>query len=397
MRKIWYNLCTKKKVEGFRISFIGGSMKTFLNFKDKTRQQLLKTSAYYGLISNFILFCSKLIVGLLSGSISIISDAFNNLLDFSNSIITLVTTFFASKPADDSHPFGHGRVEYISTQFVSFFILYVGITLLLKSIEQIRTAQAIQFNMWLYAVLILSFIVKASMVLYNKKITSVIHSDLIDAVIIDSKMDVISSIILLVALSLQRFVSLPIDGVAGLILSVILIYQGIGILGKTLSKLLGKSLSEEMISDIDKIINQHHHILGYHNLKGHDYGPNHIHVSVDIELPDTTNLVDAHRIVDEIERQLNNELNIDAVCHIDPISTDEQLNQELLHVVLDVGKGYFELEDITKFACVRGHLRTSVFITLDSKKNPQFGDNKERFLKKAKKETPYLSFHVILA
>lgn len=374
----------------------GGAMRKLFFNNDNTREDYLKSSSYFGLLMNLILFTSKISIGLISGSIAILSDGFNNLLDFSNSIITLVSTHLSSKPADENHPYGHGRVEYIATQFVSFFILYIGISLLIESIDLIFNPKPIDLSIWLYAVLILSFILKGLMVLYNMRIKKKVDSDLIDAVIMDSKADVISSLILLVAMLLQPYSHYPIDGFAGLVLSVILILQGVGLLMRTLSKLMGKKLNDETIERIDQIINSHPTILGYHNLKGHDYGPNHIHASVDIELADTTGLSEAHLIVDEIEKKLREELMIDAVCHIDPISSDPQVNKEMFEVVLALGHDLFTKEDISKFSCVKGHLRTSVFINFSFEDRSHFELIKSRLLSRAEKECPSLSFHVIL-
>lgn len=365
----------------------------FLFSKKRNRYQNLNLSAFIGIFSNLILFIMKLSGGLISGSIALISDAFNNLFDFSNSIITLVTNKLTQKPADEDHPFGHGRIEYIGTQFISFFILFIGINLLLESIEKIRNPQPIDFSLWFVLILMGSIFIKLFMVIANKRIYQQTQSDLIQAVILDSKVDIYSSILLLFALWIQQFVDFPIDGLAGLILSVLLIIQGISILKNTLSKLLGKKLSNKLITQIDAIINEHPEILGYHNLKGHDYGPNHIHVSIDIELPDTMNLVDAHRIVDSIERELNAQLNIDSVCHIDPISSDKELQKEMYQLVLDLGVNE---KSINKMYCVRGHVRTSVFLDLNCKDKETYTKQKQTIIEKAKSLDENVSFHFSL-
>lgn len=365
----------------------------FLFSKKRNRHQNLNLSAFIGIFSNLILFIMKLSGGLISGSIALISDAFNNLFDFSNSIITLITNKLTQKPADEDHPFGHGRTEYIGTQFISFLILFIGINLLFESIDKIRNPQPFYFSLWFVLILISSIMIKWLMVVANKRIYQLTQSDLIEAVILDSKLDVYSSILLLIALWAQQFIDFPIDGIAGVILSALLIYQGILLLKNTLSKLLGRKLSSQLMSEIDAIINEHPEILGYHNLKGHDYGPNHIHVSIDIELPDTMNLVDAHRIVDSIERELNAQLNIDSVCHIDPISSDLALQKEMHQLVLDLGVD--ELS-INKLYCVRGHYRTSIFLDLNIQDKEAYKKQKESVIEKAKRLDENVSFHFSL-
>lgn len=366
-------------------------MLNLFNLQKQPREELFKYSAILGLIGNLILFSSKLFIGLFSGAISLVSDAFNNLLDFTNSLITFLAAYILGKPADKDHPYGHGRMEYISAQFVSFFILFVGINLLLKSMNQITNPVKIAFSPWLYVVLIISVGIKGLFVFFNHQIYKYTKSDLIEAVMLDSKMDVLSSLMLLGAMVAQFYTSFPIDGFAGVIISLMLLIQGISILKKALSKLMGHQLSEDSILVINEIINSHPKILGYHNLKGHDYGPNHVHVSVDIELPDTMDLVVAHNIVDEIEKQLNKDLGIDAVCHIDPISSNDELNEEMIKTVLKLSQGYFHESDIIKFSCVEGHLRTSVFITLDDE---NFNDKREEFITFVQQQAPHLSFHI---
>lgn len=365
-------------------------MRKLLFMKIQNRDAALKFSSIIGLIGNLILVITKLSIGFMSGSLALISDGFNNLLDFSNSIITLITSYIASKPADENHPFGHGRAEYIATQFVSFFIIYIGITIIIESIQKLLNPSHVQYDFWFYIVLILSVLIKLLMTIINSRLNKQYESPLLKAVIVDSKMDVYSSLLLLGALLIQPFVKFPIDTLSGVIIALILIYQGIQLLKNTFSELLGRQLSETMIHKINQIINQHPSILGYHNLKGHDYGPNHIHVSVDIELPDTTNLVDAHRIVDEIERHLSKELNIDVVCHIDPISSDQELNDEMYQIVLGLG---LTPSQISRFSCVRGHLRTSIFLSLKAKSHDEFETLKNLVHQNAVKLDRNLSFH----
>ena len=358
------------------------------------RQQEIKYSSYIWMCTNLFLFECKLVLSIISGSVSILSDAFNNLSDLFNSIATFVSAYLAEKPADKTHPYGLGRAEYIATQLVSFFFLYVGITLFFQSINQINNPKPLDISISVYVILTLSIILKGWMMIINRRIAKKTKSDLIDAVVVDSRNDALSAILLLAAMILQPRTSLPVDGVAGVILSIVILYQGVEILRKSMSKLLGKKLSQEMISEIGRIINKHPAVLGYHNFKGHDYGPNHIHVSVDLELPDTTDLNTAHKIVDSIEREIYQSIKVYVVAHIDPISSDKDLNKEMYEVVKELSKDIFDTKRITKFSCVKGHYRTSIFVTLDIKENEEFKQIKSALLAKAKKDTPSLSFHV---
>lgn len=357
------------------------------------RQGEIKTSATIGMSVNIILFIAKFIISIISGSVSILSDAFNNLSDLFSSIITLVSAYLTQKPADENHPYGHGRVEYIATQLVSFFIIYVGITLLIESIKQILNPQPLEVSSWIYLVLILSILLKGWMMLKNQKIKKKIDSDLIEAVVVDSRNDVISSVVLLIAMLIQPKTSLPIDGMVGTLLSILILYQGYEILRNSISKLLGKKISDETIKVIDKIINSDPNVLGYHNFKGHDYGPNHIHVSVDLELPDTTDLNTAHRIVDSIEREIYQAVKVDVVAHIDPISSDEELNQRMYQEVLELTSDLFNPTVIEKFSCVKGHHRTSIFLTLNLPNEQEYNRIRNQLVQRAKQHKEELSFH----
>lgn len=362
--------------------------------KQSNRQKEIKHSSQIGIGTNLFLFISKFIVSLLSGSVSILSDAFNNLSDCFSSIITMISVYFADKPADKDHPYGHGRSEYIATQFVSFFIIYVGITLLWESSKQIISPKPLEISWWVYGVLILSIYLKGWMWMMNQRIVKKTNSDLIKAVVIDSRNDVIASCLLLLAMSLQPHTSLPIDGFFGLVLSVIILIQGIAVLRNSMSKLLGKKISDDMIAEIDKIINRHPDVLGYHNFKGHDYGPNHIHVSIDLELPDATELNKAHKIVDSIEREVHQLLGVDVDAHIDPISSDTELNRLMYNKVVELSHDLFDAQQITTFYCVKGHYRTSIFISLNIEDDERFKFVKKELLERAKNDTSNLSFHV---
>lgn len=391
-----HHIKIKSTLSGFFL-YIGlkwcklGRVRSTMNIQ---RQTIIRKSAITGLIANLILFTSKISIGLLTSTVSLISDAFNNLSDFASNLIGLISTKLALKPADEDHPYGHGRVEYIATQFVAFLVLWVGITLLVKSIKRIINPLPLEVSSIIFMVIALSIFLKLFLVLRNKQFYKQTQSDIIAALIVDSKYDVISSLFILVAMIIQFFVDLPIDGIAGFVISLIILKQGYDILNQSLSKLLGKQLSNDLIQIIDEVVASEQDVLGYHNLKGHDYGPNHIHVSIDLEMSDHLDLNTAHDIVDRIEKQIYQKTSADVVAHIDPISSDKELNQMMKELVLKYGENHITLKDIVKLFCVSGHLRTSVFITLSKQYEYKREALLQLFQEKAKEEGLDVSFHI---
>ncbi len=272
-----------------------------------------------GVVCNIFLFAVKLIIGLTMNSIAITSDAFNNLSDTGSSLVAIIGAKLSGRDADQEHPFGHGRFEYIASLIISFIIVLVGFELLKSSFDKILHPEALSFNLILMVILILSVFIKVWMYSYNRYIGKVINSSVNRANASDSLNDVIATSAVIITTILGRFVNFPLDGIAGVIVSLLIMYTGYGVAKDTVNVLLGMSPSEELVARIHEIIDSNEHIVGSHDLKVHDYGPGRTIASIHTELSDQIDIVKAHTIIDALEKLIMAELCIDIVIHVDPI------------------------------------------------------------------------------
>lgn len=283
-----------------------------------------------GLFSNVFLFISKLVIGLLSGSVSIMADAMNNLSDTISSILTLVGFYIAGKPADKEHPYGHERFEYISGLMVSLLITFVGFQFFVTSIERIKTPTAIRVTPIILFVLILSIIVKVLQSVFYKKIAQKISSNTLIATAKDSLNDVYTTITVLVSAAVEGMTGLRIDGFVGFIIACYIIFSGLQLIREFVGELMGVRPDQAAIDQMKEYLSAADHIIGYHDLLIHQYGPNKTFASVHIEVDDRWDLTQAHQTIDDIEKQFKEELGVDLVCHIDPVNLHDQL-QQLVH------------------------------------------------------------------
>lgn len=296
----------------------------------KVRENYGVLGGVLGIVCNIFLFALKLTVGLMMNSIAIISDSVNNLSDSGSSLITLVGSKLSNMRADKEHPFGHGRIEYISSLIVSFVIMLVGFELMKSSVEKVRTPQMIEFNLILIIILSLSVLVKLWMFFYNKYLGTAINSSVLLATSQDSKNDVISTSAVIITTIIGKLINFPpLDGIVGTLVSVMVMYSGFGIAKKTIGLLLGVPPEKETVERIKEIILSGEGVVGVHDLIVHDYGPGRVLASVHAEIPDDTDIIKAHEVIDELERQVHNELDIEMVIHLDPISVNDDRVNEL--------------------------------------------------------------------
>lgn len=272
-----------------------------------------------GVLCNIFLFATKLTIGFMMNSIAIISDAFNNLSDTGSSLVAIVGAKLSGIDADQEHPFGHGRFEYIASLIISFIIMLVGFELLKSAFDKILHPEKLSFNLILMVVLILSIFVKVWMYSYNRYIGSIINSSVNKANAADSLNDVIATSAVVITTLLGQVIDFPLDGIAGVIVSMLIMYTGFGIAKDTVNILLGMSPSLELVTRIHEIIDSNVYIVGSHDLKVHDYGPGRTIASIHTELSDQTDIVKAHTIIDGLEKLILAELGIDIVIHVDPI------------------------------------------------------------------------------
>ena len=299
-------------------------VKDYNNTSDiKVREAYGTLAGIIGIICNMILFSTKLTIGFLMNSIAISSDAFNNLSDIGSSMVALIGAKLSGKDPDFEHPYGHGRFEYIASLIISFIIMLVGIELLKSSFDKVLNPEPITFNPILIAILVLSILIKVWMFSYNRYIGHKIDSGVNRATAADSLNDVIATSAVVLTTLIGQVFELYLDGYAGVVVSLLIIYAGFQIAKDTVNVLLGMSPSEEVVEAINAIIKGNSNIVGVHDLKVHDYGPGRTVASVHTELSDQTNLVKAHSIIDGLEKKIFKELGIDIVIHVDPIGENE--------------------------------------------------------------------------
>ena len=291
------------------------------NTQDKhVRERYGVLSGALGVLCNTLLFLTKLIIGVLMNSIAIISDAFNNFSDMGSSLVSIIGAKMSNKRPDKEHPFGHGRIEYISSFIISFLIMTVGLELAKSSVDKILHPQPVEFSWALTGILTLSILIKVWMFSYNRYLGRKINSTVLAATAKDSLNDVIATSAVIVSTVIGSFVSFPVDGIIGLLVSVLVMYTGFGIAKETVGILLGTPPSKELVEKIRDEVLKNEEIKGIHDLIVHDYGPGRVMASLHAEVPDDINIVKIHEAIDETEQRIQRELGIEVVIHMDPIA-----------------------------------------------------------------------------
>ena len=335
-----------------------------MNKTKKSRDYYGKKASIIGLFANLCLAVGKIIVGLFSGLISVTADGLNNLSDCGSSAVSFISFKMSSKPADKEHPYGHERIEYISSMIVSFLILLIAYELVAESISKIISPTAFEFSLIVIITLAISILAKFAMFFFYKGTANKINSDLLKASAIDSLSDCISTSIVLVGLVISKFTGFNIDGYAGLVVAVFIAIAGIKILKEVISKLIGQAPDKEIFENIKTRILNHSEVLGIHDLNVYSYGPNKYFASVHIELDAETESLTAHEFIDDIEREFLNETNIVLTGHHDPIVTnDEEVNQmreKVSILVLNIDKS-FSMHD---FRMVKGPNKTNIIFEI---------------------------------
>lgn len=281
-------------------------------------------SSVVGIFCNVALFLVKLAAGMGLHSVSVLADAFNNLSDAGSSIISFVGVKMAEKPADEDHPFGHGRIEYIAALIVSFLVLEVGFSFLKDSVGKIREPEALYFQSGLVLVLLLSIGVKLWLGLFNRKLGEKIDSKVLKAVFTDSMGDVMTTAATIVSMVFFRFTGINIDGVIGAGVALVVMWAGVGIAKDTLAPLIGEAIDPEVYHKIKDFVEQYDGVIGTHDLIVHNYGPNRSMASIHAEVPSHVDIERSHEIIDRVERDAVEKLGVFLVVHMDPIDTDNK-------------------------------------------------------------------------
>ena len=301
------------------------------------RQKYGILAGVLGMICNLLLVVVKLISGFAMNSIAIISDGLNNLSDMGSSLVTVIGAKLSAKRPDSDHPFGHGRFEYISALIVSFIIIYMGVETFIGSVKKVIEPQKVIFNPYIIILLVLSCFVKLWMYSYNKYMGKRIDSVMLKAAASDSLNDVFATGAVVAATVLGIFLKrFPMDGVLGVVVSVLILKSGFDIAKDTIAKLLGQPPSAETVKKIRDIIMSGEGIIGVHDLIVHDYGPGRIIASAHAEVPDDENITRIHEIIDSLERKICDELGIIMVLHMDPIAVNCPKTNQLKGMVVKI-------------------------------------------------------------
>ncbi|NLP28593.1 MAG: cation transporter [Clostridia bacterium] len=310
---------------------------------DKVRSDYGSFAGIVGIVSNLILFIIKLIVGFLTKSIAVTADAFNNFTDSASSLITIIGFKLSKAPADEKHPFGHGRVEYISALLVSFMVIFVGLQFIKSSFNRILNPSKVVFETVPFILMILSILTKIWLARFNGTIGSKINSSALKAASFDALGDVITSTVVAFSLLLSLWTSFPLDGYIGIIVALLILYNGYQLVKETLNPLLGEAPDPELAAAIKENLLSYKYISGVHDLIIHNYGPGRCIASIHAEVPSDINIVKIHNIIDEAEREISAKLNIVLVIHMDPINVnDEEINEtkkeieEVIHTLPNV-------------------------------------------------------------
>lgn len=356
-----------------------------------------KMAGIVGIMCNLFLFAGKFFAGVITGAISITADAFNNLSDAASSIITLVGFDMAGKPADKDHPFGHGRMEYVSGLVVSLLILMMGVELFKSSVEKVLHPEVISEQWISYMILVVSIFVKFWMYMFNRSIGWKIHSETMKATASDSLNDCVSTAAVFGGMLIFHYFHLNVDGVVGIVVACFVLWGGYESVRDTLNPLLGESPDPELVTKIKEMVLRHEMVIGVHDIVVHDYGPGRRIVSLHAEVPATENIMEVHDVMDHIEMRLMEEYYCEATIHMDPVVTNDEEVTETKKEVQDLVKGYDPDLSIHDFRMVKGPTHTNVIFDLLIPYGKKYQQEKvvEDIKKKVKEEMPGNHYAVI--
>lgn len=313
-----------------------------------------------GIVLNLILFAGKLAAGLLAGAVSVTADAFNNLTDAGSSVVTLIGFRLAGQKPDAHHPFGHGRIEYLTGLIVSFLILLVGVELGKSSIEKILHPVETELSLLTGGILLVSILVKLWMSLFNKKLGSRIQSEALHATAADSRSDAIATAAVLLGLVISHFTRLPLDGWIGALVALLILKAGFESAKATLNPLLGQAPDPAVVKEIEGLILSHTQIIGIHDMIIHDYGPGRRMMSVHVEVPCDEDMLEVHDIIDHIEREVGERFGIEAVIHMDPIQVGNPMVDGLRELTVRLARELHPSITVHDFRITAGPLHTNL-------------------------------------
>lgn len=317
-----------------------------------------------GICLNILLFLGKILAGTLSKSIAITADAFNNLSDAGSSLITLIGFKMSGQEADPDHPFGHGRIEYISGLIVSGAILIMGYELIVSSFKKVLQPEETSFSPLIAMILLASILVKLYMAYYNFSVGKKISSSAMKATATDSLSDTVTTAVVLIATLAEHFFKWKIDGFCGILVGLFILYAGFNAARDTINPLLGQPPAKEFVEQIQQIVLNTDGVLGMHDLIVHDYGPGRVIISLHAEVSAAGNILEIHDMIDRLEQTLNKQLNCEAVIHMDPVVTqdpDIDLWKDRIHDILFSIDSSLHMHD---FRMVKGNTHTNIIFDM---------------------------------
>lgn len=375
-----------------------------LFIKDSKNYKAPAVRQAYGVLSgavgiglNILLFIGKWLAGTISGSIAITADAFNNLSDAGSSIITLIGFRLSGQEPDPEHPFGHGRMEYISGLLVSVAILVMGFELIWSSFGKLRNPEPIESSALVFGILIASILVKLYMFFYNHSLSKKLESAAMKATSVDSLSDTVATTLVLIATLISKYTGLLLDGWFGILVGLFILYTGGSTLKETIDLLLGQPPKKEFIDEIKEIVLGHSLVYGVHDLIVHDYGPGRRMISLHAEVAVDGDIQDIHEQIDHIEHELQEKLHCSATIHMDPIVTDDK---EVLAMKAKVEEMVHFLDEsfsMHDFRMVKGPTRTNLIFDVEVPRKTSFTDNEiMNWLKERIHELPGSKYFAVI-
>ena len=368
------------------------------NYKEPSvRQAYGVLSGAVGIGLNILLFFGKWLAGTISGSIAITADAFNNLSDAGSSIITLIGFRLSGQEPDPEHPFGHGRMEYISGLLVSVAILVMGFELIGSSIGKLRSPEPIESSALVFGILIASILVKLYMFFYNHSLSKKIESAAMKATSVDSLSDTVATTLVLIATLISKYTGLLLDGWFGILVGLFILYTGGSTLKETIDLLLGQPPKQEFIDEVKEIVLGHSMVHGVHDLIVHDYGPGRVMISLHAEVDVNGDIQDIHEQIDHIEHELQEKMHCSATIHMDPIVTDDK---EVLAMKAKVEEMVHFLDEsfsMHDFRMVKGSTRTNLIFDVEVPRKTSYTDNEiVNWLKERIHELPGSKYFAVI-
>jgi cation diffusion facilitator family transporter len=314
-----------------------------------TRRRVGYLAGVVGVVVNLLLTIIKISIGLVISSIGVIADGVNNMADSASSVVTLVGFKISGMPADKEHPYGHGRVEYISALIVAFMVIMVGIQFIRSSVGRILDPVTVKFEIVSFVILTISILFKVWLALFNRNLGEKINSQGLKATATDAMGDVLITSVVVMSIFFGQFTEIPVDGVVGVLVSLFIIYAGYSLVKDTVSPLIGEAPSEELIASVYLDLMEYEYITGSHDLIIHSYGAGRTMATVDVEFPATIDVVTIHDVIDRAERELGEKYNMTLVIHMDPLGPESVERYQLRKQVKKIVKADERVHSIHDF------------------------------------------------